>query len=420
LLGVNIYQDYFKKCGGFAYTKAGLAVKSFRHLFLLKPFYLPDKMDMSFIWNAYNGARFESYGRGMFKNVSVGDVNSLYPYAATFPMPFSTNHLVRLTLEEYEKNKDNFIGWCKISGKYIKRRVYPLIPKRASKLFFPLEFEDTYLTTYELEPALGDIALDKCEIRGFFPTKADINHPIKDYVEFYYEKKKQLDDKKDAGEKLTEAEKRERTFYKAMMNHLYGKTGERHKHFSRKGYQYELAGKFFNPFVCSLITGKSRAILGGLVNKYKALYADTDSVATIKPIRFSTELGGLKEEARGDMLLIRPKVYFVMKDDKVIKCARHSFRLKFTEAELEKKTYGELLFNYIHKFKHRRAIPYQIDRITKFKESIRRDMNFLTNVQAKFNVSLRADIRRQYFQDFNTLEELEENNTLSIPVQRAI
>jgi hypothetical protein len=437
LLGLKIYEDYFKMCGGFAYTKAGLAVKSFRHLFLSKPFYLPDKIDMQFIWNAFNGARFESYGRGMFKNVSVGDVNSLYPYAATFPMPFSNPHLTHLTLEEYERDKDIFIGWCKISGKYKTEKTYPVIPQRTNRLYFPLEFEDTYLTTYELEPALKDIDLSECKIRGFYPTEADIKHPLKNYVEFYYEKKKELDDKKDSGEKLTESEKTSRNFYKAMMNHLYGKTGERHKHYNKKGQIYEVAGKFFNPFVCSLITGKSRAILGGLVNKYKALYADTDSVVTNRPIQYSTNLGGLKEEARGDILLIRPKVYFVLQDEKVIKCARHSFRVKFKDEQYcrkglsgcsgktcdkceHKKSYGELLYEYIQKYRKSRTIPYQIEIITKFKESVRRDLNFLTNVKMGFNVSLKADIRRRYFRNYNTLEELEVNNTLSLPVRKAI
>ena len=433
LLGINIYNNYFKKCGGIAYTKAGLAVKSFRNMFLLKPFYLPDKIDMQFIWNTYNGARFESYGRGYFGkksgeldgssgkggSVKIFDINSLYPYAATFPMPFTSNKLTHLTLEEYEKNKDNFIGWCKISGKYKTYTDYPMIPVRTDKLFFPLEFSNTYLTTYELEPALNDIQIDKAEIRGFFPNKADMEHPIKNYVDYYYEQKKVLDEKKESGEKLTDSEKSSRDFYKAMMNHLYGKTGEKHQVITRKGWKMLLSGKFFNPFVCSLITGKSRAVLGEYVRKYSALYADTDSVATTKTIPTSSALGGFKLEAEGDMLLIRPKLYFVLKNAEVIKLAHHSFRIKFNEEQTKQKSYGKLLYEYLNKFSKRRTIPYNIDKISRFKESVKRDLNFLTNMNVNIVVNLREDNRRHYLKKLSTIDEMKKSNTLSIPVKTA-
>ena len=315
LLGLKIFNLHKKSNIRMSYTPASMAVKVYRKNFLTNRWLLPQKQYINFIWNTYAGARFESYGRGKFGTsnnpIKIYDINSLYPYACIQPLPFeSAKNLQSFTLEEWEKDQDKIIGWVRIAGRYSKNELYPQMPNRTKKLYYPLNFY-SWATTHELKNCIKDINIFNSSIVGFYPTKKDINHPIKDYVDYFYKKKSDLDLIKEL-RRLTTKEKEERQFYKLLLNSLYGKTAERNKNFKTN---LEKAGVMFNPSIASLITGFARSKISRDIKKYEALYADTDSIFTHKKIKTNSRLGEYKLEAKGIVVLIRPKLYFVFENE---------------------------------------------------------------------------------------------------------
>jgi hypothetical protein len=159
-------------------------------------------------------------------------------------------------------------------------------------------------------------------------------------------------------------------------------------------------------------------VLGAYVRKYDALYCDTDSIATYKKIPTSEKLGDFKLEARGNAMFIRPKLYFIFdKENNVTKYAKHGLRIQKPKKDPLSK--GQYIFNFLKDQGKQSKIHYNIDRITRYKESIARELDFLTCKNQHFTLALKADTRRQYIHQFKTFDEMLTNNTDSLPLLTA-
>lgn len=232
---------------------------------------------------------------------------------------------------------------------------------------------------------------------------------MRDFVNYFYAKKVEFDRlKKEQGGKLTSRQEDERTYIKLMLNSFYGKTAERVKMWQSDKIK---AGKFFQPALASLITGKARETLARAVVKYASLYSDTDSIATCHKIDkkdIGSELGQLKIEKTGKMVIIRPKIYRVW-DEHGEKIATHTFR----DPNVLRR-----IFATPEKFYE--GFAYQKTRLLRVKEASIRGLLPRAFLTQNFRVNFDADNKRVYHRDLRNLQDLMTKNTLSDPVPKAV
>jgi len=389
-------------------TPAQLSGRVFQKHYMKERIFLPNWRLLELIARTYHGAQFTAFGRGFFEKVFYYDINSLYPYAAiNVPLNFSNTELEPLTLEKIEQGYCGFLG-CKFD--FGEGEKYPCLPQYrelegAWKLVFPRR-GISYTTTEELKLALKK-GCDVPKILGYgwYPEQQDINHPLGDYMNDIYAKKKELDDIKEKRE-LTHSEGNSRQYYKLLLNSLIGKFCQRNKIWLE---DIEVAGSLFKPDYASLILSKSRAIINQMISKNGAIYSDTDCLMTKHSLPTGTKMGELKNElggnSRGDLLSIRSKLYFITNNEEIIKCAKHGFRQP-----------GKEVFEELLKKRSATMVRYSTNRLTRLKESYRRKCLPRRKINQMFTISLRDDNKRQYDKPLETVEELLTCHTDSRPI----
>ncbi|MDW8259204.1 MAG: hypothetical protein RML32_07145, partial [Gammaproteobacteria bacterium] len=176
--------------------------------------------------------------------------------------------------------------------------------------------------------------------------------------------------------------KGKRSMYKFILNSLSGKfiqTRKRKKvthvdiESGRVSEANELvAGGMFHPFIAQAITGHTRARIHRLEHRYRAIHTATDGIFTQQQAHSEGEgLGSLVCEARGDLLLLRNKLYILYSDEgktasavfegkKIVKAALHGFA--GSVADLER-----LIVTNRRK--------YSVRRVNRLRESLRRGLN---------------------------------------------
>ncbi|MEM5814822.1 MAG: DNA polymerase, partial [Candidatus Aenigmatarchaeota archaeon] len=382
-------------------TPANLAGKVFRKNYLKKPLKLPDRNVMSKAWSCYYGARTEAFGRGTFHGVRCYDINSLYPYACMEqPLPFSNPTYREMNANDIMAGME---GWVLVRFKYPETETYPALPVRKGKLYFPLEGE-TWVATPELRPEMS--RLEELEIldgTGWMPKAEDIEHPLKAYMRDNYAKR------------LVSTELK--TYYKMLMNSLIGKFASRTRPWNPFKAELPIASHFFNPAVCSLILSKARAVLAPYLRKYGALYCDTDSIFTTGEMPVSNELGGMKLEGDGTLLVVRSKLYFLYKEGKVVKAATHGIR-KIEESGAA--TRDQDIFEQLNQLPaNGRTVTYSRRRMIKSKEAYRRKLLPRTFLTQSFAVTLEEDGKREYDAPLSTIAELRNGRVTSSPLRTA-
>jgi hypothetical protein len=112
-----------------------------------------------------------------------------------------------------------------------------------------------------------------------------------------------------------------REFYKVILNSISGKLIETRKFNSECEFGYDenlnkvldgdvrKVGQLFNSFIAALITGHTRAHIHRLEHKYEAIHTSTDGIFVLKKPSEVAGLGGVKIDFRGDLLIVRNKVY---------------------------------------------------------------------------------------------------------------
>lgn len=224
---------------------------------------------LMFVRNSYKGGRNEVFRFGVFDNVNIYDINSLYPYAMTKIRP-----AIPHACEENKKlNFDCFqIVHCRIEQKHYIPAL--CISNREKRLIFPNGSFDGYFTNEELKYLLENNYGKILKIYKTLDFEYLKSNPLKNCIEKLYSLR------------LASKTKFEKYTFKILMNGGYGKFGQ---WFFMPKYDKE-SGLIVsekcelpihaNQIWASQITSKARMILHRYLVEYSdsLLYCDTDSV----------------------------------------------------------------------------------------------------------------------------------------------
>ena len=262
----------------------------------------------------YHGGWFETSGAGFVPNCNLVDLTSAYPYTMRFLKDPNQGGWIRSDEEE------SFYSWLKTKEPFdygfVEASIlfdddlpwHPLVKKtKAGTLVAPRHIRG-WFTAVEIEEALkwphSDVVLGE----HFYHSDPEPIYPFRDFIDHFYEMKMNSVDDPIAY-----------SVAKVMLNSIYGKTIQAVNN---------KAGKLWNPFWASTITGATRARLAEInrLNDFTALSYATDGVifkssdlVTIpeRPIPAPHNLGQWEMEMEGDLLSIMSGVYSLRNANKV-------------------------------------------------------------------------------------------------------
>ncbi len=250
------------------------------------------------------------------KNIYLYDINSAYPDAMTKIPSFNMCTYFQI---DNPKFQNSYEGIYQISGKN-KCKYHPVFTHD----FKPCmdRFERLWITSYELRSCIKHDCIGNLKIHsGIFVEEHSRKHSIRNYAQTYYKLKQ-----------VTPKDSALYPFYKiTMLNSLYGK-------FIQRKYDeeldYSIRGSIYNPAIASLITGHCRAHLHELEHRGNAIHSATDSVFTFEKMNTGKDLGEVSLEGKGNLKLIRNKVYiFYDQSGDIQKYAMHGFHGTITQLE---------------------------------------------------------------------------------------
>lgn len=273
---------------------------------------LPDfgPADWDLIRGSYYGGRTEVFEYGKARDVSIYDVNSLYPYVM--------REYVYPDLRVWRRE---VIPSCRLYVSRVNVRApglwVPLLPYRSEgRLLFPTgEFSGVY-TSVELEAAKRAGYYIEYLSTISFPAET---RPFTNYIDDLYAKR------------IATKNEFEKFFLKICMNSLYGKFAthsgiEKYTGFicDPKIEVLEDTADYANVVWSSFITSYARLHLWNLLRLFKSgdlIYTDTDSVIIRRKVENilineidNTRLGALKLEARSRIVEIRGLKYYRYKN----------------------------------------------------------------------------------------------------------
>jgi len=255
---------------------------------LWKKFYRKELPQMSdyqrqFFQKGYYGGRVEVYRMGEIKGITNHyDINSLFPSVMKdFSYP-DLESLHQTTKPNFE-NEGIFEGWV-----YVPETKFPCLPVRAEEIVFP--YGNLYGTWCypELRQLLEDGGqVVACKEAFEFD---EVENPFDKYVDFCY------------GKRLEAQSELDKTFWKLMLNSLYGKFGQsRGLTVIHNDEEKTIGGvaKHANVIWSAYVTSYARLrLLGYLRSCTDCYYTDTDSLFTPDDIQTSLELGDIKKEGQ--------------------------------------------------------------------------------------------------------------------------
>lgn len=336
---------------------ANMAAKVFQHHFLERPIPHPRREIMEIGLSSYHGGKNNVTGpRGWYPRVYSLDISSAYPAAmAEFPS-FYCAELYKPYRARMPKEVPD-LGVYRVWG-YVKPDPWPVLFRHD---FSPIgkdgtggRVEGLCVSGYELNEAIRSGEFRPTAVDGWVYDADHDNHkpPLLSYVNEFYSRKE------------AEEDKGKRDMYKFMLNSISGKfiqTRKKNKtpHFDLNADKLSgtadlIGGGMFHPFIASLITGHTRARMHRLEHQYQALHTATDGIFTEQDLTGvdlgKNGLGSLVNEAEGELLLFRNKLYILygdgpysgakgtapsaIKPDKhVIKAAMHGFGGKLADLE---------------------------------------------------------------------------------------
>jgi hypothetical protein len=201
-----------------------------------------------------------------------------------------------------------------------------------------------------LNEALRSGEFKPTEVQGwFYDRDGDTDTPpLKGYVDDFYARKE------------AEKDPPKRAMYKFLLNSISGKWIQTRKRDDVTYVDLEdetvttacdlVAGGMFHPFIATLTTGHTRAKMHRLEHEWDAIHTATDGIFTRKKVSHAklgrqTGLGALVNEAQGDLLLMRNKLYILYGDGPgktmssvyenrhVIKSAHHGYAGSLADLE---------------------------------------------------------------------------------------
>lgn len=297
---------------------ADMAARIFRHHYLEQTIPQPPRAIMECALNSYHGGKNNvSVKPGWFTGVSSLDISSAYPHAmAGFPS-FYEAKLYKKYLARAPKTVPP-LGVYRVRGvvsdcKWPVLFAHDFTPLRGERV------EGVCVSGYELNEAIASGEFKPTNVAGWFYDEERDRHdpPLKRFVAEFYARKE------------AEKDKAKRAMYKFILNSISGKfiqTRKRNPQLEvgiddgmRLNESSELiAGGMFHPFIASLITGHTRARIHKLEHEYEALHTATDGIFTRKPVTMAPQkgLGAIVNEAQGDLLMLRNKLYILYGDAK--------------------------------------------------------------------------------------------------------
>lgn len=314
----EVLEEFFGAFDITSETIASHAMRVYRSRFMPGPIPCVDKRIEEFVRPAYYGGRCEIY-RFDAAHCNKYDVNSLYPYAMTGPLP-----TVYLMWSTRLPDDDREIGFYEATVDYPEDIYVPCLPCRLSKLYFPVGQWRGHFTSMDLRQAIMDGAAVTIHKGVLFHAE----NVMEDFVHGLHTMKQEADEAGHSGKRL---------IAKLCMNSLYGKTGQRRDQrsycldpgttrlFSHPEHPklYPLAGAreiaYFDtisrsrhilPHIAATVTSRARLVqLQYLRQPKKIWYTDTDSLFTTEEIQAGNELGQMKYEGHGDFQAWQLKEY---------------------------------------------------------------------------------------------------------------
>lgn len=330
---------------------ADMAARIFRHHYLERPIPQPTRPIIECALNSYHGGKNNlSVQPGWYSGVSSLDISSAYPHAmASFPSFYEED-----LYKKYKAMRPKSVpelGVYRVKG-YVADCAWPSL---FAHDFTPIRGEEVpgvCVSGFELNEALRSGEFKPTEVVGWFydAEKDKADPPLRHFVNEFYARKE------------AETDKPKRAMYKFILNSISGKFIQTRKREKITHVDIDsgnitdssdlVAGGMCHPFIASLITGHTRARIHQLEHKYEALHTATDGIFTRKKITMKPQkgLGALVNEAQGDLLLLRNKLYVlygegaatpenkltpsIFEGKHIIKCALHGFA--GTVADLER------------------------------------------------------------------------------------
>lgn len=374
-------------------TTSAIAYKTFNKYFVREGeraiFKMPEFRDRFFRENLFIGGRTEIFKR-YSKNLNYYDVNSLYPFAM-LKNKMGTGKIYS------DKRKSKMFSWYKIKlEKETNFYAPPFAVRKNKKLFFVNGKAGTefYISTNEMEILDRENIPYKILMAWHFTEYSDL---FSDYVYHYFDLK-------------NSAKNEARNFYKLLLNGLYGKFAEKERKSYISNYLdtskennsvieignglYEYSFLKYVPNsriqVASQITNNARAILYEHYEKinFDIHYSDTDSILTEKTFPTGEGLGELKKENEGEFIGLVPKFYYI--NGKVT-------HKGFTESGFSREDFMQALNE--NNFS---AFDISYKTVFSFKESYKRNLNFLTYAEKTKHLVGLFDKRRLLNDNINT------------------
>ncbi len=342
-------------------TPIPLSIAQFAAMVLRKKFfkeddilrYPPKKCVIDSILSYHGGKN------GLYINTPT-KLKHIYSYDIISAYPWAMVHLPSFLDGEYhhvDKFNNEYEGIYCVDADYNPCK-YNLLYDHTFNPIHDKEIKETCITSYELRQCFAYDHINIKKISGWIWKPSSTRSPLKDYVYHFF--------------KMKQESKNETEYWiaKYLLNSLYGKFIQSTDFTSMNILKNDIkdqkinvkprvykAGGLFNPFIGSLITGAVRSKLHDLEHKYQSIHTSTDSIFTKKVANIGNELGDLKLENEGELLLVRNKLYVHYdKKKKINKYALHGFQ----------STIDTLL--KLHKNKRN---DYKISRMVRLKESFK-------------------------------------------------
>lgn len=419
--------------GDVAMTAPGVAMQSFRRKFLNEPIpanrHFPNCEDPecqgclhAFVRSAYAGGRVEVFterfdGPG---EISMGDVNSMYPAMMLENVPIDFSHETTGPVDIGKKERAGYLGFIKCKVLVPRDSYLPPLPLRYDgKLIFPVgTFEGTFTST-ELTAHLesGGKILEYGRAAWFR------GKPIfKDYVEHWYRYR----DKTAPG--YTQAMD---MLAKLLLNSLYGKMGMNETRekiwfnpteddFTKHDltpiseifhgvYTEEVRVEvpYVIPHIAAWITAKARIHLWRLMaDRVKAgetlFYCDTDSIVSSGSFKDASGLGGIKLAAMAKRArFVAPKMYFMVKPDGKEDVKAKGFTAGFGGSAMTVDTFQAIVD---------KRVKVTVQRMRKFREALNSGERFPSMKTVTKGVNF-LDDKREHMPDGSTRPKVIEDLT---------
>lgn len=277
----------------FCPTGANLSLKLFNQVFQKEDLYASPKNIQKLERKAYKGGRTEVFKK-VYKQTGIDllgyyDLNSSYPYAMTYPMPY--RYIKSITLDEPKKINDNLLFDTNL---YLAKSEYKgnnpyfipnlLMRSNMGDIIGLKNIEWSYHWGCELREAINN----ECEIYIKEIHEYEAKIIFKDFSEYLYEERLKC--------KLTNPAKG--NFCKLVMNSLYGKWGQNIKTSNKLCRNIEEIEMIIRNPDCKIIDYE---LVGEKVLiKYKNIDDENNSVGNL--VRFASYIAALARSNLSKMM----------------------------------------------------------------------------------------------------------------------